>query len=58
MRVDSIVSTALQLGHLFVSISFNEFINLHPASTDTDDKFSNLDSGKDTAGSEQVPTIS
>jgi len=36
----------------------DEFIDLHPTSSNTDDKLTNLNSGIDTTGTEQVPTIS
>jgi len=45
-------------GYLFIRVLLDEFVDAHPASSHTDDEFSDLDSGVNTACSEEVPTIS
>jgi len=59
MRVDSTgCFDPGEFGYLFIRVLLDEFIDPHPASSYTDDEFSDLDSGVNTACSEEVPTIS
>jgi len=47
-----------EFAYLFIRVLLDKFVNSHPASSHTDDEFSDLDSGVNTACSEEVPTFS